>query len=236
MQRSAILVQFNALTYSKEMYSLTSRTWFQLATKHSLAQQALLSWVRAPIHWVHYKNEDDNVDKTKMKLLLSLVGLNAAQDLGYIQCTQGCVNRNRNNPYGLLQCQEWCNYGASTAPCENGIHLNPDDETCSSFYRCTDGVRLDNEYCPEGTRFDQVNQRCLWADTVPCNEKKYELTASDIPFGRVYAACLWSCRYSTRGYATWARDFYCYVECKDRINPAKPEKCEDGTYRSGFSN
>ena len=172
-----------------------------------------------------------------MKLLLSLVGLNAAQDLGYIQCTQGCVNRNQNNPYGLLQCQDWCNYGSSTEPCQNGVHLNPDDETCRSFYRCTDGIRLDNEYCPDGTRFDLANQRCLWADAVPCNEKKYELTASDKAFGREYAACLWSCRGSTRGYhgsSSWASDFYCYVDCKDRINPAKPKKCEDGTYRSGF--
>ena len=169
-----------------------------------------------------------------MKLLLSLVGIGATQDLGYKKCTQGCVNRNRNNPYGLLRCQKWCDYGAPSTACEDGIHLNDEDDTCRSFYRCTNGVKLDIEFCPDGTRFDEANQKCLWADTVPC--KKFDdLVPSDREFGRVYAACLWSCNGST-DYKRWdLNQLYCYVKCKDKINPPEAEVCEDGTYRSGIA-
>ena len=103
-----------------------------------------------------------------MKLLLSLVGIGATQDIGYKKCTQGCVNRNRNNPYGLLRCQKWCDYGAPSTACEDGIHLNDEDDTCRSFYRCTNGVKLDIEFCPDGTRFDEANQKC--SSTVPCKK------------------------------------------------------------------
>lgn len=180
----------------------------------------------------------------------------------YYQCDHGIRFPDQECPSGLLFNPELlvCDWAdnvdcandedAEVAPevdpevdpeCDDGIYSVEGE--CNMFYQCENGIRYENQACPDGLVFNESKAQCDWPDNVDCGDNEEDNTPPG--FHKCYWNCLLSDKYNDYSifkgiqcvkYCKSGDDVEPEPECRGREtkaherNCAKYYQCVDGEF------